>query len=118
MRHDDGAWEAIERDVLRLGIDAACQRHGIHRSTWYRHEGRKSSTTSQPGDASVLRARIRVLALENPAWGCDRIAYYLSFEGVKRSSPTVQKILIELGLGRRSEREMAKREQGREQQDR
>lgn len=52
----------------------------------------------------MIRNRILSIAREHPTWGCDRIAFYLSFEGVAISSPTVQKHLLALGLGKRRQR--------------
>jgi transposase len=48
---------------------------------------------------------IKAISLQNPDWGCDRIAETLVDFGVKVSSPTVQKILIELELGKEHERQ-------------
>lgn len=48
--------------------------------------------------------RIRGLALANPAYGCGRISKALKAEGVSVSGPIVQKHLIRMGLGRKSER--------------
>lgn len=103
MRHDDTLRKRVEDDVARIGVDAACALHGVHRSTWYRWAARKATTGG--GNAPVdIAPRLREIALEHPAWGCDRIAYFLSFEGVRLSSPTIQKTLIALGLGRRADR--------------
>lgn len=110
LRHDSALMEQVARDIEILGVTEACRRHGIHRSSWYRHA--KSSPSPLPGpveDREHLKREIRAVAMESPAWGCDRIAYYLSFSGHRTSSPTVQKLLVEMGLGRRSQREAARR---------
>lgn len=108
LRHDPALMEQVARDVEVLGVTEACRKHGIHRATWYRHT--KGGTRGGPAeriDRDRLREAVRAVALESPAWGCDRIAYYLSFSGHLASSPTVQKLLLEMGLGRRSDRETA-----------
>lgn len=103
-RHPDQKLALVARDALEVGIAEACRKHGIHRSTWYRHQVQKPESDSPPSSSSALTEAIAKLALEHPEWGCDRIAYFLSFSDLKTSSPTVQKILIGLGLGRRSDR--------------
>lgn len=104
MRHDHPNRANLARDVAHLGVTEACRRHGIHRSTWYRWET-LPPTPPQGTNREDLVAAIERVALEQPAWGCDRIAYFLSFEQLKVSSPTVQKILIERGLGRKEQRQ-------------
>lgn len=103
MRHDQPDRATIARDVAHLGVTEACRLHGIHRSTWYRWETQPPSPPPGPSRNDMILAIERV-ALEQPAWGCDRIAFFLSFENLKVSSPTVQKILIERGLGRKEQR--------------
>jgi hypothetical protein len=103
MRHNQPDRATIARDVAHLGVTEACRRHGIHRSTWYRWEAHPIAPTSGPGRTDMAQA-IERIALEHPTWGCDRIAYFLSFDHIKVSSPTVQKILIEGGLGRKEQR--------------
>ena len=44
---------------------------------------------------------------ENPAWGCKRLAAYMTMLGMPVSSPTVQKLLIRAGLGRLAQRTAA-----------
>ncbi len=109
LRHDPEVMENVARDVVILGVTEACRKHGIHRASWYRHA--KSSPISVPdrsGDRGILKDAVRTVALEFPSWGCDRISYYLSFSGHTTSSPTVQKILLEMGLGRKSDRQAAR----------
>lgn len=104
MRHDDSFWMRLEADVSRWGAKAACTMHGVHRSAWYRHRNRPARVASVP----VERDRaILDISFQRPAWGCDRIAYFLRLEGIAASSPTVQKVLIAAGRGRRKEREAA-----------
>ena len=96
--------ERILGDIPSLGVAQACRRHGIHRATWYRH-----ASQAQPHDSLVGKedpeSKILALARSHPHWGCDRIAYFLEVSGTRISSPTVQRILIRHGLGRRSQRE-------------
>lgn len=113
MRHEGLDRDMIAHDVARLGVTEACRLHGIHRSTWYRWEGQPPSPASSVTRKELCEA-IERLALEQPAWGCDRIAYFLSFDGRMVSSPTVQKILIERGLGRKAQREERVQRQVRE----
>lgn len=96
----------------RLGnVSEACRRMGLDRSEYYRQRRREARGIE--GDRSPLakplelERRILALCLENPEWGCDRLAYYLVLKGESVSSPTVQKILIRHRLGRRAEREAA-----------
>lgn len=100
----EGPLDALARDVARHGVQEACRLHGIHRSTWYRRSRKEREPGTRETARLSLTEEIRSLALEQPAWGCDRIAFYLSFSGVRTSSPTVQKILIGLGLGRKEDR--------------
>jgi transposase InsO family protein len=52
-------------------------------------------------------ARIEALALEHPAYGCNRIEALLALEGQRVSAITVQKILNDKSLGSRHERWLA-----------
>ena len=52
-------------------------------------------------------ARIKELALEHPASGCNRLEAMLALEGRRVSSITVQKILNDNGLGTRHDRWLA-----------
>lgn len=105
---DDDSHERLAHDVAHLGVQEACRRHGIHRSTWYRRAKRDAAPSRDATPArQKLTDEVRKIALEQPSWGCDRIAYYLSFSGILASSPTIQKLLIGMGLGRRSDRERA-----------
>lgn len=107
--------------VAELGnVSEACRRLGVDRSVYYR--GRRSlhlrdaekagrSAPLHRGKASALQGRMVELSLQNPEWGCDRIAWYLTLTGSPVSSPTVQKYLIRHGLGRKKER-LARRAAG------
>ncbi|MEK7392216.1 MAG: hypothetical protein AAB214_06590 [Fibrobacterota bacterium] len=106
MRHHNAQdWNRIAEDVEHLGAAKACMLHGIHRSTWYRRLKRPQEALEAKEGSSSLTRSILELVGERPAWGCDRIAYYLTVSGNPVSSPTVQKILIAHGLGRRAQRE-------------
>jgi hypothetical protein len=105
-------------------VSAACRRAGMDRTSFPPRAAGRSGT---PGDEWKRRFQTqgleglkdlppvrrthpmttppavveRVLALssDNPAWGCVRLADQLQLEGVSLSSPTVQTILIEHGVG-------------------
>lgn len=102
---------AIEAGLaLGLSVVEACRRAGVHRSQYYRWRMPIAKPPIRRGLTPELRIRIFDLASEFPAWGCDRIAYFLKLEGHSLSSPTVQKALVEAGMGKRHEREsVAKR---------
>lgn len=104
MRQEPPSWTDLAKDVERLGIAKACELHQIHRSTWYRRAGRTEAPKASKGVPNALREAVLQLSRERPSWGCDRIAYYLSVSGTPISSPTVQKILVAQGLGRRHQR--------------
>lgn len=109
LRHDPTLMEQVARDVAVLGVTEACRKHGIHRASWYRHaKTGEHQVREQRADRDRLREAVRAVALETPTWGCDRIAYYLSFSGHTVSSPTVQKLLLQMGLGRKAERQLAR----------
>lgn len=97
---------ALPALVAELGsIAAACRSLGLDRSAWYRLQrtGGRPATASLPKSAE-LAPRVEGLALRYPEWGCDRIAHYLTLQGRPVSSPTVQKTLIRLGLGKAAAR--------------
>ena len=100
----------ILADIPTLGVSEACRRHGVHRATWYRHATRLSPHDCQCQSHGEPEAEILKLARSHPHWGCDRISYCLEVCGIRISSPTVQRILIRHGLGKRKEREAAVRE--------
>lgn len=54
-----------------------------------------------------MEARIIELALEHPSYGCNKLEKLLSLEGPYVSNVTIQKILIEHGLGSRYDRWLA-----------
>ncbi|GAB5378601.1 MAG: hypothetical protein AcusKO_50630 [Acuticoccus sp.] len=98
----------------------ACRQRGLDRTSFYEwkrrfqtqgFEGLKDlppihkshpQTTPEP-----VVARIRELALEHPAYGCNRLEAMLALEGTRLSSITIQKILNENGLGTRVDRWLA-----------
>jgi transposase InsO family protein len=51
--------------------------------------------------------KIRALALEHPAYGCDRNKAMLALKGIRVPSITIQKILHDLGLGTKIDRWLA-----------
>ncbi|HNY31212.1 MAG TPA: hypothetical protein PKO15_10030 [Fibrobacteria bacterium] len=105
MRHDEEAWKRILQDAIQWGVTEACRFHRVHRSTLYRRMANSAQRSSNSDSRRNLEATILGLSKERPAWGCDRIAYFLGLEGIRISSPTVQKILIRHGLGCRRSRE-------------
>ena len=60
-------------------------------------------------------ARIEALALEHPAYGCNRIEALLALEGRRVSAITIQRILNDKNLGSRHERWLALERQNAEQ---
>jgi transposase InsO family protein len=105
----------------RLGnVTEACRRGGIDRTSFYDWKRRfqthgldglkdlPSIAKSHPMTTPLeVVARIEALALEHPAYGCNRIEALLALEGRRVSAITVQKILNDKGLGSRHERWLA-----------
>jgi hypothetical protein len=92
-------------------VSEACRRLGIDRAAYYRimkvtGGGDPSGEIPRRSNSVPMEAEDRILrlCLENPEWGCDRIACYLGLKGCAVSSPTVQKVLIRNGLGRKAQR--------------
>ncbi|MCU0635776.1 MAG: helix-turn-helix domain-containing protein, partial [Gemmatimonadaceae bacterium] len=56
---------------------------------------------------SEVVEQILTLSGEHPTWGCVHLSDQLKLQGVSVSSPTIQKLLIERGLGSRYERLLA-----------
>ena len=101
-------------------VAEACRRRGLDRTSFYEwkrrfqtqgFEGLKDlppihrshpQTTPEP-----VVERIRALALEHPAYGCNRHEATLALEGVRVSAITIQKILNDNGLGTRIDRWLA-----------
>lgn len=107
MRRPTEIFDMVSRDLRELGVSGACRRHGLHRSTWYRHASPSPAHECRCDSHRDAEIEILELARSHPNWGCDRIAYCLQVCGIRLSSPTVQRILIRHGLGRRKEREAA-----------
>ena len=92
-------------------VSTACKQRGVSRSQFYEYkrrfqlyvmEGLKdlppihhSHPTTTPPEVEL---HILDLALEHPAWGCNRLCDTLKLEGVNISVITIQKILNRLGL--------------------
>jgi transposase len=112
----------------RLGnVTEACRRGGIDRTSFYDWKrrfqlqgldglkGLPPIAKSHPQTtAAEVVARIGQLALEHPAYGCNRIEALLALEGRRVSAITVQKILNDQGLGTRHERWLALERQNAE----
>jgi len=101
-------------------VAEACRRRGLDRTSFYEWKRRfqtqgfeglkdlppihRSHPQTTPPETV---ARIGELALEHPAWGCNRIEAMLALEGRRVSAITIQKILNEAGLGSRYDRWLA-----------
>lgn len=107
--------------AARLGNAAeACRRRGMDRTSFYEWKRRfqthgfdglkdlppihRSHPQTTPPETVE---RIKALALEHPAYGCNRIEALLALEGRRVSAITVQKILNDNGLGSRYDRWLA-----------
>lgn len=105
----------------RLGnVSEACRRGGIDRTSFYDWKRRfqlqgldglkdlppvaKSHPMTTPAE---VVARILELALQHPAYGCNRLEALLALEGRRVSAITIQKILNERELGSREQRWLA-----------
>jgi len=105
----------------KLGnVSEACRRRGMDRASFYEWkrrfqthglEGLKDlppiAKTHPQAVAAEVEERIVALALERPSYGCNKIEKLNSLEGPYISNVTIQKILIEHGLGSRYERWLA-----------
>ncbi|RAI22446.1 IS481 family transposase [Rhodobium orientis] len=101
-------------------VAEACRRRGLDRTSFYEWKRRfqtqgfeglkdlppvhKSHPMTTP-PATV--DRIKDLALEHPAYGCNRLEALLALEGTRVSSITIQKILNDSGLGSKYDRWLA-----------
>jgi transposase InsO family protein len=105
----------------KLGNAAeACRKRGMDRTSFYEWK-RRFQTQGFEGlkdlppihrshpqtTAPEVVERIKALALEHPAHGCNRIEAMLALEGRRVSAITVQKILNDHGLGSRYDRWLA-----------
>ena len=98
-------------------VSRACRQAGMDRTSFYEWK-RRFQTHGLDGlkdlppvhrshpqaTAPETVARVLALALENPAWVCNRLSDHLALQGVALSSVTVQNILAKSGLGSRYER--------------
>ena len=107
--------------AARLGNAAeACRRRGMDRTSFYEWRRRFQThgldglkdlppihrSHPQTTPAEVVE-RIVALALEHPAYGCNRIEALLMLEGRRVSAITIQKLLNERELGTRAQRWLA-----------
>jgi len=113
----------------RLGnITEACRRRGMDRTSFYEWkrrfqthglEGLKDLPPIHKSHPQAVKpeveARIIELALEHPSYGCNKLEKLLSLEGPYVSNVTIQKILIEHGLGSRYDRWLALERKSAEQ---
>lgn len=115
--------------AAQLGNAAeACRRRGMDRTSFYEWKRRfqthgfeglkdlppihRSHPQTTPPETVE---RIKALALEHPAYGCNRIEALLALEGRRVSAITVQKILNDHGLGSRYDRWLALEQANAEQ---
>lgn len=101
-------------------VAEACRRRGLDRTSFYEwkrrfqtqgfeglkdlppiHKSHPQTTTPETVE------RIKGLALEHPAYGCNRIEALLALEGRRVSAITIQKILNEADLGTKYDRWLA-----------
>jgi transposase InsO family protein/transposase-like protein len=114
--------------AARLGNAAeACRRRGMDRTSFYEWRRRFQThgldglkdlppihrSHPQTTPAEVVE-RIVALALEHPAYGCNRIEALLILEGRRVSAITIQKLLNDRELGTRSQRWLALERQNAE----
>ena len=101
-------------------VAEACRRRGLDRTSFYEWKRRfqtqgfeglkdlppvhKSHPMTTPPETV---ARIKELALEHPAYGCNRLEAMLALKGTRVSSITIQKILNDSGLGSKYDRWLA-----------
>jgi len=101
-------------------VAEACRRRGLDRTSFYEWKRRfqtqgfeglkdlppihKSHPQTTPPETME---RIKELALEHPAYGCNRIEALLALEGRRVSAITIQKILNDNALGARYDRWLA-----------
>lgn len=105
----------------KLGNAAeACRKRGMDRTSFYEWK-RRFQTQGFEGlmdlppihrshpqtTAPEVVERIKALALEHPAYGCNRIEAMLALEGRRVSAITVQKIVNDHDLGSRYNRWLA-----------
>jgi hypothetical protein len=105
-------------------VAEACRQRGLDRTSFYEWKRRfqtqgfeglkdlppihKSHPQTTPPE---VVERIRALALEHPAYGCNRLEAMLALEGRRVSSITIQKHLNDNGLGTRIDRWLALEQQ-------
>lgn len=101
-------------------VSEACRRSGMSREMFYEWRRRfqtqglaglkdlppipKNHPMTTPPE---VVDKIVVLALDHPAWGCNRLAAHLKLDGISLSAPTVQSILVKHDLGTRQDRWLA-----------
>lgn len=105
----------------KLGnVSEACRRRDMDRASFYEWK-RRFQTSGLEGLKDLppiakthpqavppeTEERIVALALEHPSYGCNKVEKLLSLEGPYVSNVSIQKILIEHGLGSRYERWLA-----------
>jgi hypothetical protein len=107
----------IQLAHLLGNVSEACRRMGVNRARFYEYQRRleqfglaglkdrppvhKSHPLTTPAEwvDTILKT-----SLNHPKWGCSRIRRHLSERGRTLSCPTIQKILIRHGRGKRVDR--------------
>jgi len=109
---------SVIRLADKLGnVSEACRRSGMNRTSFYKWRNRfidfgveglkdkppvhKRHPNTTP---TMIVEELLMLSLKFPEWGCVRLTKYLKQKEVSISSPTVQKILTNHGMGTQRER--------------
>lgn len=98
-------------------VSEACRQRGVSRTQFYEYK-RRFQTHGLAGLKDLppihhshpmttppeVVERIIAVSLEHPAWGCDRLCDWLKLQDISVSSPTIQRILSDNGMGTRYDR--------------
>lgn len=102
-----------------MNVSKAASESGVSRNTIYRwnkqyiehgEKGLEAKVRSKPRHSQRIAEMVEpvlALARAHPEWGCNKIAQELETLGMEASSPTIQKILIDLDLATQAERSSA-----------
>lgn len=125
VRHNERVEERIQEKrykAIKLyyrirDVDAVCERCGMSRTTFYKWKNKYESSgmsglqnskpvpKSNPRTPTIkIKNKIIDYSLQNPEWGCVKLSSFLKIIGIKLSSPTVQKVLIECDMASRIDR--------------
>lgn len=114
----------LELAEMLGSVSEACRRRGVSRTRFYEYKRRfqthgieglkdlppipKSHPMTTPDH---VVEKVVEIAIEHPAWGCNRVSDWLGLQGISISPPTVQKLWSERSLGSRYERWLALEQQ-------